>query len=197
MHYRQSNSSGTANIHAYRQSNSSWNSKHACMQWKYILVVVQHNARLEQIMLKQTMAAAWHNQIIMWANNWIWVALDHSKECASSVHSPKNEWIDIDLLHCTIQGEQTSSRHQSYLVYVKKCVIGSKPPYQKQIQQALLEGALQLTLKMPPASFARRPMPLRWPCWRVPWQGSLPHPWPLCHTSCPVLHHMCIFKSIN
>ena len=56
---------GTTNMHAYRQSNSSGNSKHACMQWKYILVVVQHNARLEQIMLKQTMAAAWHNQIIM------------------------------------------------------------------------------------------------------------------------------------
>ena len=126
----------------YRQSNSSGNSKHACMQLKYVLVVVQHNARLEQIMLKQTMAAAWHNQIIMWENNWIWFTLDHSKECASSVHSQKNEWIDIDLLHCTIQGEQTSSRHQSYLVYVKKGVTGSKSPYQKQMLQALLEGAL-------------------------------------------------------
>ena len=172
----QSNSSGTANMHAYRQSNSSGNNKLSiycvnlqtvqgtCMQWKYVLVVVQHNARLEQIMLKQTMAAAWHNQIIMWANNWIWVTLDHNKECASSVHSQKNEWIDIDLLHCTIQGEQTSSRHQPYLVYVKKGVTGSKSPYQKQILQALLEGALQLTLKMPPSNFARRPMPIRWPC---------------------------------
>ena len=53
----------TSRMH-YRQSNSSGNNKHACMQLKYVLVV-QHNARLEQIMLKQTMAAAWHNQIIM------------------------------------------------------------------------------------------------------------------------------------